>query len=112
MKIPGKKEGQIDPAELLRLKQQQRSAEQTAQQAASESRAARSGSDSVDVGLSKAIQNLVSIEELQEEREAKKARLKELVQSGKYSVASEDVARRLGEEIAYEIYANSDNSGE
>jgi flagellar biosynthesis anti-sigma factor FlgM len=76
-----------------------RSAELRSQEASS------SKSDRVSLGLARVLRQELSVEAMAEERAEKVARIKELVQSGRYQVNSENVARSLAAELSFEIDA-------
>lgn len=64
--------------------------------------------EKVDIALSRAINSELNSDRLAAERKEKVARLKELVQSGKYNPSSEAIAEAVGEEIVFEILSNQD----
>ena len=67
--------------------------------------ASGSKSDRVSLGLARVLRQELSVEAMAEERAEKVARIKELVQSGRYQVNSENVARALAAELSFEIDA-------
>ncbi len=67
--------------------------------------------DNVNVALSKAIHQELNPQEMLEGRRQRVEELKLAVQAGKYNPPSEDVARGVIEEIAYEIFFSGDAGG-
>ena len=73
--------------------------------------------DSVRVGLSRSIHEILDPQQIDSARRAKVDELKKKVQEGTYTMpSSENLALAVGQEITFEILANgptfSDNSGE
>ncbi len=73
--------------------------------------------DSVSVGLSRSIQQILDPQQMDSARRMKVEELKKKIQEGTYTMpSSENLALAVGQELTFEILANgpafSDNSGE